>query len=57
MSKDKGRKNVKKAPANKSSGKEKQVSDYKSEGKSKYPTLSAFIPKPEIKAAEPKKSK
>lgn len=34
MSKDKGSKNTKKAPADKSSGKIKHVSDYKSEGKS-----------------------
>ena len=34
MSKDKGSKNVKKAPADKSEGKKKGVSDYKSEGKS-----------------------
>lgn len=34
MSKDKGSKNTKKAPADKSSGKVKHVSDYKSEGKS-----------------------
>ena len=34
MSKDKGSKNVKKAPADKSEGKKKGASDYKSEGKS-----------------------
>ena len=45
MSKDKGSKNHKKAPADKTSGKTKIQSDYKSEGKSKEPTLDAFIPK------------
>ena len=34
MSKDKGTKNVKKAPADKSLGKKKGASDYKSESKS-----------------------
>jgi hypothetical protein len=48
MSKDKGTKNHKKAPQDKSSGKGKIVSAYKSEGKNgidKQPTLEAFIPK------------
>jgi hypothetical protein len=48
MSKDKGTKNHKKAPADRSVGKGKVVSAYKSEGKSgvdKQPTLEAFIPK------------
>ena len=36
MSKDKGTKNIKKAPADKSSGKGKVLSDYKSESKSGY---------------------
>ena len=45
MSKDKGSKNHKKAPADKSAGKGKPQSDYKSEGKSKDPVLEAFIPK------------
>lgn len=52
MSKDKGTKNVKKAPADKSVGKQKPDSAYKSEGKggiSKQPTLEAFIPKPDHK--------
>lgn len=49
MSKNKGTKNTKKAPADKSHGKEKHVSDYKSEGKIKDPTLSAFAPKSELK--------
>jgi hypothetical protein len=51
MSKDKGTKNVKKAPADK---KGKAVSSYKSEGKSgldKQPTLEAFIPKTDPKSA------
>lgn len=52
MSKDKGSKNVKKAPADKSLGKGKAVSAYKSEGKNgidKQPTLEAFIPKTDSK--------
>lgn len=52
MSKDKGTKNHKKAPADKSSGKGKAASAYKSESKSgsdKQPTLEAFIPKPDAK--------
>jgi hypothetical protein len=52
MSKDKGTKNHKKAPADKSSGKGKIVSAYKSEsksGQSNQSTLEAFIPKPDQK--------
>mgnify|MGYP000858126142 CR=1 FL=1 len=52
MSKDKGTKNHKKPPADKSSGKGKVISAYKSESKSghnKQPTLEAFIPKPDTK--------
>jgi hypothetical protein len=52
MSKDKGTKNTKKAPADKSSGKGKIESAYKSEGKGgagKLPTLEAFIPKLDLK--------
>lgn len=52
MSKDKGTKNVKKAPADKADGKGKAVSAYKSESKSgqnKQPTLEAFIPKTDAK--------
>lgn len=52
MSKDKGSKNHKKAPADKSSGKTKVLSDYKSESKSgfnKQPTLEVFTPKPDGK--------
>ncbi len=45
MSKDKGAKNHKKAPADRSAGKGKAQSDYKSEGKSKEPALEALIPK------------
>ena len=48
MSKDKGSKNVKKAPADKSEGKKKGISDYKSEGKSgntSKPSGSDLIPK------------
>ncbi len=49
MSKDKGSKNHKKAPADKSSGKGKVLSAYKSESKSGpgNPALDAFAPKPE----------
>ena len=53
MSKDKGTKNIKKAPADKSSGKGKALSDYKSEGKggiSKQPAFEAFVSKSEHKA-------
>ena len=59
MSKDKGTKNHKKAPADKSSGKGKVLSAYKSESKSsldKQPTLEAFIPKPDFKAGGNRKS-
>lgn len=52
MSKDKGVKNVKKAPADKTKGKAKVVSAYKSESKSSYgadPKLDAFIPKKDNK--------
>jgi hypothetical protein len=45
MSKDKGVKNVKKAPADKTSGKIKPVSDYKSETKSKSGNAESLIPK------------
>jgi hypothetical protein len=59
MSKDKGSKNHKKAPADKSSGKGKALSAYKSEGKiglSKQPALEAFIPKPDFKGSGSHKS-
>lgn len=52
MSKDKGSKNHKKAPADHSSGKGKSVSAYKSEGKSGQAgqtTLEPFLPKPGTK--------
>ncbi len=58
MSKDKGTKNIKKAPADKSSGKGKALSAYKSESKSsqdKLAPLGAFVPKPDQKT--PGKSK
>ncbi|MBK6859061.1 MAG: hypothetical protein IPK91_12835 [Saprospiraceae bacterium] len=56
MSKDKGTKNVKKLPADKSSGKGKVLSDYKSEGKglSKSPVVDAFIPKNDQKSGSKK---
>lgn len=60
MSKDKGGKNAKKAPAGKGTGKDKVVSDYKSESKTGYgkePALNVFTPKPAAKgggSAKPK---
>lgn len=47
MSKDKGHKNTKKAPADKSSGKSKKGSDYKNEGKisTSVGVIEAFHPK------------
>jgi hypothetical protein len=48
MSKDKGSKNHKKAPADKTSGKLKPKSDYKSEGK------SGSAPQTNIEALNPK---
>jgi hypothetical protein len=59
MSKDKGSKNHKKAPADKSLGKGKAVSSYKSEGKNgidKQPTLEPFIPKSAPKPGGNRKS-
>lgn len=49
MSKDKGSKNHKKAPADRSNGKVKIESSYKSEGKLKDPAIAAFVPNPEFK--------
>ncbi|MCF8239074.1 MAG: hypothetical protein K9I85_13010 [Saprospiraceae bacterium] len=48
MSKDKGTKNVKKAPADKSAS--KSVSSYKSEGKIKAKGIDTFTPKPMVPA-------
>ncbi len=48
MSKDKGTKNVKKAPASQTSGKVKILSAYKSEGISTT-TLDVFKPKTRLK--------
>jgi len=56
MSKDKGSKNHKKAPADKSSGKEKSKSAYKSETKSSEPALQPFIPKSDSKPGGARKS-
>ncbi len=59
MSKDKGTKNHKKAPADKSLGKGKPVSSYKSEGKNgvdKQPTLESFMPKADQKSGGNRKS-
>ena len=49
MSKDKGSKNTKKKPADKSAGNKKSPSPYKSESKSGSPTLPPFIPEPKEK--------
>ncbi len=52
MSKDKGTKNHKKAPADKSAGKGKILSAYKSESKTGQPkqsAIEAFIPKSDTK--------
>jgi hypothetical protein len=59
MSKDKGSKNHKKPPADKSSGKGKVLSAYKSESKSgltKSPPLAAFMPKTDTKKSGTDKS-
>jgi hypothetical protein len=59
MSKDKGSKNHKKAPADRSGGKGKSLSPYQAEGKSdatKQPTLEAFIPKTNTKVGGNKKA-
>lgn len=56
MSKDKGTKNHKKAPADKSKGKVKALSAYKSESKRKEPTLEAFIPKTDFNTGGSHKS-
>ncbi len=52
MSKDKGSKNIKKAPADKSAGKSKAVSAYKSETKSGQSSLEPFTPKPDSKSGK-----
>ena len=49
MSKDKGVKNIKKAPADKTKGVDKKVSTYKSESKSGNTTA----PKPENQSGKP----
>jgi hypothetical protein len=51
MSKDKGSKNHKKAPADKSSGKKKAPSAYQAEkkGGKEAPTIEVFIPKTDDK--------
>ena len=57
MSKDKGSKNQKKKPADKSASKTKAGSDYKSEGtKEKDPKLDVFVPKPNPKTGGSHKS-
>ena len=55
MSKDKGSKNVKKAPADKSQGKSKATSDYKTENKGKND--KAVTPQPLIPKGEPSDKK
>lgn len=58
MSKDKGSKNKKKAPADKNSGKTKVQSSYQEENNSKNQdtTLDAFAPKPAAKGGGKDKS-
>lgn len=56
MSKDKGSKNHKKAPADKSKGKGKALSAYKSESIRKEPALEAFKPKTDYNAGGSHKS-
>jgi hypothetical protein len=56
MSKDKGSKNQKKAPAENSSGKAKVVSSYKQESNSKDATLNTFTSKADQKHAGKGKS-
>lgn len=49
MSKDKGSKNHKKSPADKSAGKKKKLSAYQAEnqsGRNGQPSLEVFTPKP-----------
>ncbi|MBK7477559.1 MAG: hypothetical protein IPI11_16730 [Haliscomenobacter sp.] len=59
MSKDKGSKDKKKSPASKTSGKNKAVSAYKSEGKggAEKPGLNVFSPKTESNPAPNPKTK
>jgi hypothetical protein len=60
MSKDKGSKNKKKSPADKSGGKTKTLSAYKSEGKnsfSKSPVIEVFTPKSNSKEGNSKSKK
>lgn len=54
MSKDKGQKNQKKSPADKTSGKIKVGSSYKNEGKSEMDNgvSEAFHPKPVVKSGK-----
>lgn len=58
MSKDKGSKNNKKAPADKSKGKIKSSSSYKEEGKvgKEKPTIDVFSKKSDGKKDKPEKS-
>ncbi|MDQ3141924.1 MAG: hypothetical protein M3Q56_06715 [Bacteroidota bacterium] len=55
MSKDKGTKNIKKLPADKSSGKGKVISSYKSETKSGQ-SIETFVQKPDSKTGKSKKA-
>lgn len=56
MSKDKGSKNHKKSPADKSKSKGKVLSAYKSESVRKEPTLEAFKPKTDFDTGRSQKS-
>jgi hypothetical protein len=57
MSKDKGSKSIKKAPADKSLGKAKQTSDYKSESKGGQVTTAPSAPKLDPKTSKGDKAK
>ncbi|MBK8192172.1 MAG: hypothetical protein IPK76_02710 [Lewinellaceae bacterium] len=56
MSKNKGTKNSKKAPADKSAKKDKVLSDYKAENKKSQTGLDPFTPKPDFKSGGNRKS-
>ena len=53
MSKDKGSKNTKKIALDKTLGKQKEVSAYKSESKSKYAAVEPANLKPDLKGQKP----
>ncbi|WP_255068692.1 hypothetical protein [Lacihabitans sp. LS3-19] len=55
MSKDKGNKNSKKIAIDHSLGKQKELSAYKSESKSKYAAVETANPKLDLKAGQKQK--